>query len=257
MPDQAPATVPGRSTSEWIALLSLPIIGTAGSALVKLFALNPWPFVAIFGFLTVAVCTYMICRTRLKLPPVVGLLVLLMASTASASEASSPELPMIVATASIVSAFVALGVYALARRVLSGKWPLVVAIVLLGGVAHAQHVAIAPGVVLGEGHADKTSENTDESGTVKIALDGGDSEGAHAVDQPPASPSVTPAPMLANTPPPAATNPALPIDACAACAAGVVQAVSPSAWDKWGKYLVLAFTVVGGIVDVAHNAGAF
>lgn len=86
-----------------------------------------------------------------------------------------------------------------------------------------------------------------------------------ALADPPAV--VMPPPVLALSPEPAPVVPLVPavvdgklVDACTACAGGIVRAVSPSAWDKHSRWIVPVISVIGGglaSVQAMMAAGVF
>lgn len=80
---------------------------------------------------------------------------------------------------------------------------------------------------------------------------------AHA-DPPAAVPApvlVAPAVEAPPVPLPAVVNGQL-VDACTACASGIVRTVSPSAWDKHSRWVVPLISIVGGALATTQAMAA-
>jgi hypothetical protein len=119
---------------------------------------------------------------------------------------------------------------------------------LVPQVAHAQARVLTPGVALPE---------------VQVVQDQQQSAGGAGAAQEPQAAPVVPITLsptvngsenttqpITSTPPPAATNPTIPIDACVACASGIGKTVAPTAWDKWGKYIVEIGVPLGAVLQI-------
>lgn len=77
-------------------------------------------------------------------------------------------------------------------------------------------------------------------------------------------PAAVPAPVVVAPAPEIAPLPRVEsgqlVDACTACARGVVQTIAPSAWDKHSKWIVPVISIIGGglaTVQAMAAAGVF